>query len=400
MKQTEEYFLGEEGVILFDEIQYGKLNIINAPCGSGKTTFVEKKLWEESYWGDLLYLIDSRNALEAFKIRGEEREYNGKIYYKHRGITAMTYATFAALCIYKPDEWLWNDEDALIVCDELQSVIKWSHIKNGEDELRFRKDSNLHKTALDELHKRIKIGARVVAITATPDSIHKEFKDEFLNVPIHGVLKQYHAAHTCTFQNLSSLVTTLPADKRGVIYTPHVTQIHSIRDQLQKRGIKAVGFWSENNINHDMDDEEWAVRDSVILKGIIPNDVQVLLINAASETGINITSPVDYIVVNDSNPDTQIQAIGRVRHDVDTVYLRDYSSQNYTYISYTRLAEKWLDRRLYEEDKRLLCEELNIRDERGRLYKWPNVKRSLRFSGFRVTDKQEKNGRRYSIIEW
>ena len=34
MKQSEEYFLGEEGVILFDEIQHGKLNIINAPCGS------------------------------------------------------------------------------------------------------------------------------------------------------------------------------------------------------------------------------------------------------------------------------------------------------------------------------------------------------------------------------
>lgn len=191
MKQSEEYFLGEKGVVNLKEIQWGKLNIITAPCGSGKTTFVEKKLWSEAYWGDLLYLIDSRNALDAFKIRGEEKEYNGKIYYKHRGITAMTYATFAALCIYKSDEWLWNDEN-----------------------------------------------------------------------------------------------------------------------------------------------------------------------------------------------------------------LRDYNSQNYTYITHDRLAEKWLDRRLYEEDKALLCEELNIRDERGRLFKWPNVKKSLRFSDFQVTDKQEKNGRRYSIIEW
>ena len=156
MKQSEEYFLGEKGIINLDEIQQGKLNIIHAPCGSGKTTFVEKKLWTEAYWGDLLYLIDSRNALEAFKIRGEQKEYNGKIYYKHRGITAMTYATFAALCIYKPDEWLWNDEGSLIVCDELQSAIKWSHINSNEDDLWFRKDINLHKTALEELHKRLK----------------------------------------------------------------------------------------------------------------------------------------------------------------------------------------------------------------------------------------------------
>ena len=91
MKQNEESFLSKEGIIQFKDIQYGKLNVITAPCGSGKTTFVEKKLWKESWWGDLLYLIDSRNALEAFKVRGEKREYRGEVYYKHEGITAMTY---------------------------------------------------------------------------------------------------------------------------------------------------------------------------------------------------------------------------------------------------------------------------------------------------------------------
>ena len=91
MKQSEEYYLGEEGVVLFDEIQYGKLNIINALCGSGKTTFVEQRLWTQAYWGGPGHLINTRNVLEAFKIRGEEKEFNGEIYYKHKGITAMTY---------------------------------------------------------------------------------------------------------------------------------------------------------------------------------------------------------------------------------------------------------------------------------------------------------------------
>ena len=63
MKQSEEHFLGEEGIIDFKEIKHGKLNIINAPCGSGKTTFVEERLWKEAYWGELLYLIDTKNAL-------------------------------------------------------------------------------------------------------------------------------------------------------------------------------------------------------------------------------------------------------------------------------------------------------------------------------------------------
>ena len=50
MKQTEESFLGEEGIIEFNEIRDGKLNIITAPCGSGKTTFVEDKLWKKTWW--------------------------------------------------------------------------------------------------------------------------------------------------------------------------------------------------------------------------------------------------------------------------------------------------------------------------------------------------------------
>ena len=62
MKQSEEYFLGEEGIINFDELQYGKLNIIEAPCGSGKTTFVEKKLWKE-----IEAYINSKGKLKLFR---------------------------------------------------------------------------------------------------------------------------------------------------------------------------------------------------------------------------------------------------------------------------------------------------------------------------------------------
>lgn len=394
MKQSEEYFLGEDGVINFSEIQYGKLNIINAPCGSGKTTFVEERLWKEAYWGDLLYLIDTRNALEAFKIRGEEKEFNGEIYYKHKGITAMTYGTFAMLCIYKPDEWLWNDEGALIVCDELQSAIKWSKIKQENNPV------NLHEVALTELHKRIKVGARIVAITATPATIKKAFEREYVNMPVHGKLKRYRAEHRQHFRNLKEILPLLPTDKRGIIYTPMISQFFDIRNELAKRGIKADGFWSVNNTDHAMTEKEVSIRKSVVLHGVIPYDIQVLLINAASETGINITSPVDYVVVNDSNPDTQIQAVGRVRHDLETIYLRDLSPGKFTYLPYHYIDKKWLNRPLYVEDKDALCKELIIVDERGRRYKWPNIKKSLLHSDFKVTDKRDIDGRRYSIIEW
>jgi len=216
---------------------------------------------------------------------------------------------------------------------------------------------------------------------------------------IPGKLKHYRAERRLSFRNIKDILPQLPANKRGIIYTPQIRQFYDIRQALAERGIEADGFWSVNNMDYNMTEAELEIRRSVVQDGIIPDNVQVLLINAASETGINITSPVDYVVVNDSNPDTQIQAVGRVRHDLETIYLRDLSASKYTYIPHYYLDEKWLNRHLYAEDKEALCRELVIVDERGRRYKWPNIKKTLIYSDFKVTDKRDKDGRRYSIIE-
>ena len=67
---------------------------------------------------------------------------------------------------------------ALIVCDELQSAIRWSKIKRGNNE---RVDVNVHLVALSELHKRIKAGARIIAITSTPKTVREEFENKYVD---------------------------------------------------------------------------------------------------------------------------------------------------------------------------------------------------------------------------
>lgn len=388
---TDEKWLSDEGVMDLKDIQHGKLNIIDAPCGCGKTTFVEKKLWHQALWGDMLYLIDSKNGLEAFKKRGEEKEWKGEIYYKHEGITAMTYATFAMLSIYKPDEWLWDNEYVLIVCDELQSVIQWAKIPG---------DVNLHKIAIQEIHRRIDIGARVVAISATTKTIRKEFDGKSVDVPIHGTLRKYHIKNTIKYKHLSNILDILPDDQRGVIYASHIDTMVTVYNALNgDRGIPCSTIWSINNPEYKMSEEDLAVRASILTREKIPDNIQVLIINAASQTGINIKSPIDYIVVNSTDEDVVTQAIGRVRHDIDTVYLLTRDSSDFAYLPQTKFDRKWLDIPLYKEDKEALCEELNLKDSRGRPFKWTNVKRSLKFSGYSVHDTHTRNGD-YSIISW
>lgn len=370
-----------------NDIQYGKLNVITAPCGCGKTTFVEKKLWQEAWWGDLLYLIDSRNGLEAFKLRGEPQEFNGKVYYKHDGITAMTYATFAMLCIYKPEQWLWNDENALIVCDEMQSCIKWSGIEQKNNPI------NLHKVALQELHKRISIGARIVAISATTSKIKAEFKEEYVDMPINGKLKEYKISNKKYYQNIFTLAESLPADKKGIIYVQQIEPMIDLYNALSERDIACATVWSINAKKHTMSEEDLKARESILKYERIPRDIQVLIINAACETGLNIKSDVDYIVVHSTDADTVTQVIGRVRHDVDTVYYLTKDASNMEIV----VPEQYLNKPLSKEDKNALCAELDLRDSRGRIVGWHNVKKKLITDGFKIIDKSGTTGR-YSVI--
>ena len=61
------------------------------------------------------------------------------------------------------------------------------------------------------------------------------------------------------------------------------------------------------------------------------------------------------------------------------------------------LSNKWLYKKLYKEDKDVLCSELGIRDDRGRLVGWTTVKKILVDNGYVVSEKKNNNIR-FSII--
>lgn len=382
-------YLCEDGVINTKDFKEGKLNLITAPCGAGKTTLVENKLWKESFWGDdILLLIDSRNGLDAFKSRGELKEYKGEYYYKHKGITAMTYATYAVLCIHKGNELPWRDDTSFVVCDELQSVIKWAKIPMKDNSV------NLHEVALMNIRNLINKQAIVVAITATPKQVRNTFSDVIYDVPVNAELQRYEQNTEVKYQNIMKLVRELPADKKGLIYVPHITAMNEVRAVLEERNISTACVWSMNNSTHTMTAKDLQAREDLLVNEKISDGVQVLIINASCETGINIKSDVDYVVVHSTDIDTITQARGRVRHDIDTLYVhtKDVSEMA------IRVPQGYLDRALTKDDKKLLCTELNIKNKDGRLLKWTSIKDMLINYGYIIQEKKIKGGARYSII--
>ena len=211
-------------------------------------------------------------------------------------------------------------------------------------------------------------------------------------MPIHAPLKHYKIGTTNTYSNIWNLIRTLPADKKGIIYVPHIEQMIDVSNALAERNIESICIWS---MSKKMDKEQLDAVKCVTEYEKMPNNVQVLIINAAYETGLNIKSQVDYVVVNDSNEDTQTQVIGRVRHDIDTVYLLD-KANNIVWISGKQM-EGWIDKPLTVEDKDRLCTELGFKDNRGRLLGWTNIKKSLKFSFFKVTEKKS-GSKRYTVV--
>ena len=61
------------------------------------------------------------------------------------------------------------------------------------------------------------------------------------------------------------------------------------------------------------------------------------------------------------------------------------------------VPEQYLNKPLSKEDKNALCAELDLRDNRGRVLGWNNVKKRLIADGLTITDKSGTNGR-YSVI--
>lgn len=404
-------------IIDFDEVGgYGYLNLIVAPCGSGKTTLALNHL--APMYGNparALYLIDTvagqDQLLQNPKFRCYDKDWRSTLAdtpIKDDGkVIVMTYARFGTLCKHFPN---WHIGLDTIICDEIHKLfemILWSKAANIPD------SENIYAIAWDYIFLAFYLEQvpAVYGLTATPEALYEQFHDKgneyeddpchfketlehfIYKVPLYRTPRHYEQKRTENYNNLTMLCHRLPTDKKGIIYVPRIAQMKNCIEILNKRGIRAVGIWSPNNEEWWMDKQQYAVRQHIIENATIPDDVDILLINKSCETSINIKSHIDYMVVHSSQKDTQMQAIGRYRHDLDLVYLYDPDI-----LDNIILPDEMLNTPLYKEDINAYIKEQDIRDEHGHNMKQPKFLKHIIMWGYDVQSKKEKGGRRYHII--
>lgn len=408
-----------------DKYQLDKFNVIEAPCGCGKTYYAvnilpQQVLENKEKLHNVLYLIDScagRNGIiETYPDKA--RHYDDLIEGKHfaflncekNKIVVMTYAKFGFQSI-KDSNFFKNFK--LIIADEFHNI----HWPAAADRRALRKEyptdssteidekligHSLNFAAMNAL-KRAAFDTDIitVGISATPnEAAHwAEWKEmPFYNICIADNVRHYTERHTISFSNIESVIRNLPKDEKTLIYASHISDIKRMMNICEENGFRCGAVWSENNTDHPLSDEQKKIRDTIIKTQNIPAEIDVLLINKSMETSVNIKSPVQNVIVYSENKNTQIQARGRIRSDIDCLYILENTSR--TVNLKDKALQPYFGIPLDKEMKNKLVDLVGLRDKQGHKTKWTTLKRALIESGCEVSQTRPAGStKKFDIIK-
>ena len=247
-------------------LQKGRLNVIKAPTGSGKTYFALHHIPSlvEDAVHNVVYLIDTINGKEQIvrnynaisEYYGWSRDVEeGGMWFEPDGhVVVLTYAKFGAIYTRHPD---FYEKFSYIICDELHSLLKFQH---------FSAQPNYHSIARMALELAVKQETGiVVALTATPDTIKKEFNAPSEEIPIdQKELIQYEVRETIGYTDLNAILSRVDTSAVGLCYLSRITYMLSFERQAKEAGFSPVCIWSINNPDYRMSEEQLAVRKSIL----------------------------------------------------------------------------------------------------------------------------------------
>ena len=376
-------------------IKSDKGAFIISPCGSGKSTFAEELI---KNYNKCLYLCDTTRLK-----KGIIKELEMK---KICNVDVMTYKAFGKHFnrLVDKDEEMIKQYD-LIVGDEIHNLYRYYK--------KFEYDLDLYR-AIELLMARHDTIKKVI-LTATPsyvdfflhikdsmldEYIRYDFTDDKDIIRYEELYKDYITNY---HQIQKILQVNIPKynleNKKFLIYTPKIETMRYLEKVCSELNMRPICIWSEN-AKEEMTYKQKKFCEKLLEDGQYTDDYNVLIINASTETGINIRDDVQYVIVDSVDPVTRTQVRNRVRHDIVLITLKSDGSRKEK-PERIRLGDEWLDVPLTTKDKQDLTENLELTDAYGRLLRWKGVKEFLVKNGYNIKDTTKKiNGKttKVSII--
>ena len=343
--------------------QKGMLNVVYAPCGSGKTTAALNKIAPlASSPKKAIYLIDTKIGKERLSRKPElvipfyaypdaiSKHYGFFEDDKKVGVT--TYAQFGYWCAHYPD---FAENYEYIICDELHSLIHFSKIgTNRPNEI------DVHKKARAAIQDAVNRGnVIVIAITATPKPL-EELECELKDISFDRTnLHKHTEKETIRYLSIESVLEQIPLGKRGGLYVKHIEHMKKYGDILRARGFNPLLIWSLSNKDHIMTTEQLIARQYIIENEAVPEEYDVFLFNETAETSINITSHMDFFIAHDTGETHITQSRGRYRGNLETLYIYDRKNGDAIVI-----PDEYLNRPLFGSEVLELRDKLNIKKDK------------------------------------
>lgn len=392
-------------VLDLDSLRIDKFNIIKAPTSSGKTYAAVHHISKLCGEKHMLYLIDTtagkENILNTYKeVEDYDKSTIATVLKDHadelkKVATIMTYAKFGYLL---KCEFIDLSDYSVIVCDELQSLMdymdwaeaplkKFFPFATSEDRTDFSARASLPHIAFNTLIKILddtESQTYLIALSATPRAILERVND-YLMVSLRGTLSELKETTTKYYPTINDIPYLISKTGKTLIYIPRISSMEKVRDKITELGIKCECIWSIRS-KEKMSDFQGNLRKYVLEKERLPKSINVLIINAAYQTSINIKDEqINTVIVHSTEEDEIIQARGRVRHDIDKLYIFDPKAN-----IVRPIPDQYLDHELTNEEKNELCKYFDIKDDKGQRRKFPYIISHLDDKEYSVISKRSK----------
>ena len=201
-------------------------------------------------------------------------------------------------------------------------------------------------------------------------------------IPVQEDLRQYEVKNTVEFRGWKSLLLSIDCEKNGLFFVTHIQQVREIVEFANANGFRAIGLWGKSE---PMNEEQQRVRDWLIEQRTMPPEYSLLVLNKAYETSITIGG-VEYVIVHYQEAARIIQARGRVRGDLETLYRHAENAP-------IEVPQAYLNRPLSKEERDELAEILCS----GTSLKWTSIKNQLPKTGYEI-EKTRNQNKRYETI--
>lgn len=410
------------------KIKFGAINLIKSPCGSGKTKFIFDYLMKESSGAfnhkHIYYVTDTTMLKEAVKndyinIIKKEETLTGTLSiiqgcygeFIKDGIHFCTYATFIDKIIN--DELFFDT----VIFDECHNLANYQEYfeRLGNDYI----NGNYTKL-INAIEKKIEssVATKIIALSATPNN----FLDLFYASPIEIInviddkyiseLRSFSNNQQCKYaQNPVEIIKKLNC-KSVVFEAGKIERMEKMKNELIKIGINAEFLFSEQNKTKYMNAEQRKLKEFLIKTGKLPEEITVLIINSAYETGWNLYDMSVQAFFYDVKPEyyneeSRYQSRSRIRHDIEYEFVRcrshDIKKNDKDVLKYIlnsksriQLLDSVVEKKLTVTEFKNICIQLNFKDNSNHVATGKIAVRNIENLGYIVN--KPTNSKRYYMI--